>query len=804
MKLGLKPDVIEVKSISGLSSRKRRRSHAGDGDEAGCEGKGTIGDGEEREEHKRSCEKKHKQLEALKLSQDVECCVCLERVLSKPTPSERKFGILTECDHAFCIGCIRNWRSSAPSTGMDVNSTLRACPICRKLSYFVVPSVIWFSDPDEKKEIMDNYRDKLRSIDCKHFNFGDGNCPFGTSCFYKHTVKPGSYAWRHHRPPPRRPRPTPGSNLSEINAFFNMMANVMSEGEYGSFGFEDSDDDDNELTSTDMMMLLMNLDMDSDYDSSNEDSYLTHAFHDGRLEEVVLRHLDAEDGQTVIAKDISPAAIKSDVEELEQEVCRLHQQLQMAEEELRRYEPDPVRFTSMEDYEVCEKQLLDTLTHVVQRREYLVSSHLSSYETSTMQQGIAGPFANGVLEGWLPENGHNQVNLFDASAHSNQLRELSSAMYEPLMQGSSSSSNQNNMSECHVTNHNGDMFSEWAQAYSSSALFPSMNQHGSVGPSIEEMMPGQQSEIPAVTTMEAPQQAKLEVVDDYETRPKCGFLPSSSFIAEENVIKKSITRFEMHQVLKLHDNEISEISEYDPLDLFSGSKDRIHKAIRALYATPQNNFRVFLNGSLVFGGLGGGTCKTTSKVEQDFEDLLKDIIKTKDGSRANHFIELVAETVYTSGVLDHLLDVQKLDKYNIEGAVHVYYDLINQPCRVCKELEKSKTSSTSQFSSMHSIPMAEKVNVLKEFLISATAKDCSVMISFRSTDAVISRSSSHSNLHLESAKQEFDYKVHFIDLDMRPLKKMEVYYELDKKIMNTYLEMVKKKEARGERRAQRQ
>ncbi|KAL0651814.1 hypothetical protein Bca4012_094505 [Brassica carinata] len=286
--------------------------------------------------------------------------------------------------------------------------------------------------------------------------------------------------------------------------------------------------------------------------------------------------------------------------------------------------------------------------------------------------------------------------------------------------------------------------------------------------------------------------------------PKCGFLPSSSFIAEENVIKKSITRFEMHQVLKLHDNEISEISEYDPLDLFSGSKDRIHKAIRALYATPQNNFRVFLNGSLVFGGLGGGTCKTTSKVEQDFEHLLKDIIKTKDGSRANHFIELVAETVYTSGVLDHLLDVQKLDKYNIEGAVHVYYDLINQPCRVCKELEKSKTSSTSQFSFMHSIPMAEKVNVLKEFLISATAKDCSVMISFRSTDAVISRSSSHSNLHLESAKQEFDYKVHFIDLDMRPLKKMEVYYELDKKIMNTYLEMVKKKEARGERRAQRQ
>lgn len=24
-----------------------------------------------------------------------------------------------------------------------------------------------------------------RSIDCKHFDFGNGTCPFGTSCFYK-------------------------------------------------------------------------------------------------------------------------------------------------------------------------------------------------------------------------------------------------------------------------------------------------------------------------------------------------------------------------------------------------------------------------------------------------------------------------------------------------------------------------------------------------------------------------------------------------------------------------------------------
>jgi E3 ubiquitin-protein ligase makorin len=51
--------------------------------------------------------------------------------------------------------------------------------------------VVWYSSPEEKKEIIDIYKAKLRSIDCKHFNFGNGNCPFGASCFYKHAYSDG-------------------------------------------------------------------------------------------------------------------------------------------------------------------------------------------------------------------------------------------------------------------------------------------------------------------------------------------------------------------------------------------------------------------------------------------------------------------------------------------------------------------------------------------------------------------------------------------------------------------------------------
>ncbi|KAG4958130.1 hypothetical protein JHK85_044510 [Glycine max] len=198
-------------------------------------------DRKEKENHLRTCEKKEKYLQALKDSQEVECNVCLERVLSKPKPADCRFGLLPECDHAFCLSCIRNWRNSAPTSGMDISNagtanTVRTCPVCRKLSYFVIPSGIWYSTKEEKQEIIDNYKANCKLIDCKHFNFGNGNCPFGASCFYKHTVKPGSYTWIHHRPPPQRRQ-----NHFDVHDMLNMLQDVdLTSAEYFSI-MRDSD-----------------------------------------------------------------------------------------------------------------------------------------------------------------------------------------------------------------------------------------------------------------------------------------------------------------------------------------------------------------------------------------------------------------------------------------------------------------------------------------------------------------------------------------------------------------------------------
>ncbi|KAL2342539.1 hypothetical protein Fmac_003824 [Flemingia macrophylla] len=185
--------------------------------------------------------------------------------------------------------------------------------------------------------------------------------------------------------------------------------------------------------------------------------------------------------------------------------------------------------------------------------------------------------------------------------------------------------------------------------------------------------------------------------------PKCGFLPLSRFISEGAAIKRRITRFQMHQALKSHRGEISLLSEYNPLDLFFGSMEIIHKAIKGLFTTPQNNFRVFKNGSLIFGG--GGAEDTNCCIAKAFEDELKSVIQADDGHCTENLLTLVAEAMRQSGVLDRLLEVQKLDNVDIEGAIHAYYDITHQHCPICRELGEEELK---RYSSLHSTSLDER------------------------------------------------------------------------------------------------
>lgn len=75
---------------------------------------------ESRAQHLQDCQKLHARLQAYIKSMEAECAICLEKVLTKPNLSDRRFGLMA-CDHIFCLPCIRNWRS-ADDGNVDVTS----------------------------------------------------------------------------------------------------------------------------------------------------------------------------------------------------------------------------------------------------------------------------------------------------------------------------------------------------------------------------------------------------------------------------------------------------------------------------------------------------------------------------------------------------------------------------------------------------------------------------------------------------------------------------------------------------------
>ncbi|KAK2076359.1 hypothetical protein QBZ16_000884 [Prototheca wickerhamii] len=138
--------------------------------------------------HEAECAARHERLAARSRTAALECGICLERVMGKPDPAARRFGLLN-CEHCFCLPCIRAWRQEGE---VDTETALRTCPVCRQTAHFVTPSNVWPETAEQREAIVAAYRAKLGTIDCMYFDKGRGVCPFGISCHYRHAYDDGS------------------------------------------------------------------------------------------------------------------------------------------------------------------------------------------------------------------------------------------------------------------------------------------------------------------------------------------------------------------------------------------------------------------------------------------------------------------------------------------------------------------------------------------------------------------------------------------------------------------------------------
>ncbi len=108
-----------------------------------------------------------------------ECGVCLNIVTDK-------FGILTGCDHVFCLSCLGKWRHKGKQVRGSELRAIRGCPVCRKPNFFIIPSTT-FVTGKKKLELIETYKDNLAKIPCRNFKPNNPNsCPFGNSCFFLH------------------------------------------------------------------------------------------------------------------------------------------------------------------------------------------------------------------------------------------------------------------------------------------------------------------------------------------------------------------------------------------------------------------------------------------------------------------------------------------------------------------------------------------------------------------------------------------------------------------------------------------
>ncbi|KAG0653103.1 RING-type E3 ubiquitin transferase makorin-1 [Hyphodiscus hymeniophilus] len=193
------------------------------------------------------------------------CTICFE--------NPHTFGLLLNCDHVFCLECLRIWRAST-NLPQPLNDELRdatkTCPLCRAHSDFIIPSsqfpVASSTEPAQagentaKREIVDRYLRRLGNIPCRYFEKSVKNvaeamhnfrpkCKFGNDCHYAHkhpvTKEPYIFSEAELKIRRRKPRERGLEYSAEDMAIMEEIFNA-----FGVDGYE-SDElgcDDDDLT----------------------------------------------------------------------------------------------------------------------------------------------------------------------------------------------------------------------------------------------------------------------------------------------------------------------------------------------------------------------------------------------------------------------------------------------------------------------------------------------------------------------------------------------------------------------------
>ncbi|KAH9998177.1 inositol-pentakisphosphate 2-kinase [Russula compacta] len=261
-----------------------------------------------------------------------------------------------------------------------------------------------------------------------------------------------------------------------------------------------------------------------------------------------------------------------------------------------------------------------------------------------------------------------------------------------------------------------------------------------------------------------------------EVKPKWGFLPNSIHLSPESKpIKTRTCRTCMHAYLK-HAEGMNAATQYCPLDLFSGSRERLETALEGLWnAWVQsngsiNNLRIFSHGKMV---LPNDDLSLQAWSQENFS-LPAGAPLTS--IKLNLFSTLLPQ-VLRSPVLNHISALQhSLDPLDCEGLARLVEaspsaDLTQPTIEDWVSFIDTFLSSEHQKYSDFS-PSNLRYHMLA-YMLSATFKDCSLIIP----------------LHPSYQVDIENGGIKVIDLDIKGVDRIHKWLELDDKIVKEYAKL---------------
>ena len=199
------------------------------------------------------------------------------------------------------------------------------------------------------------------------------------------------------------------------------------------------------------------------------------------------------------------------------------------------------------------------------------------------------------------------------------------------------------------------------------------------------------------------------------------------------------------------------MSEYCPINLFSTDESLVHYALDTLVKTPQNNLRLFVEGSQQ--DISKDSMKSCLSVDAEPSSNALDLSTTLP--------DVLARILVESPLLKRLGRLQQgLDSLDIE-TVHRFYDqltrlssseTIAQPTldelfstaetflertdmdgmmnqdQESFEAQNASSLGFQEDDDLDDVPEEIKLHFIREYLLSATLKDCSILITVRRED----------------------------------------------------------------------